>query len=192
MPHIDPLTLAGNDFVRLAESVNTAEYEVPSTCDDWTVADLIGHVVNGCRMTGVLMGGGSALDATAAGAEPIEGPLLDALRAASALQAAALASPQLDQIVVHHPVIDMTGRQLLGLRIVEFTVHAWDLAQSLGLDHTVDTRLADLSWMVMEPLADFTADLGVFGPGSTGKLPSGATAMERVLDATGRRVATDG
>ena len=40
----------------------------------------------------------------------------------------------------HVTGIDMSGDQLLGFRIVDMTMHAWDLSRSLGLDESLDAE----------------------------------------------------
>jgi uncharacterized protein (TIGR03086 family) len=44
--------------------------------------------------------------------------------------------------VVHHPVGDRSGRELLGMRFLDLALHAWDLARSLGTNERIDPDLA--------------------------------------------------
>ena len=42
---------------------------------------------------------------------------------------------------VHHPTGDRSGRELLGMRILDVTVHAWDLACGIDADRRLDRTL---------------------------------------------------
>ena len=84
-------------------------------------------------------------------------------------------------------MIEMTPQLLAEIRLVEFVVHRWDLARSIGADDVVDARHAELAWAAMEPLAEVAGTLGVYGEGPSGALDASNTAAERLLDLTGRR-----
>jgi hypothetical protein len=81
----------------------------------------------------------------------------------------------------------MTVTQLIETRLVELVVHGLDLSRSVGKAIEIDRAVAEVAWSAMAPLADFTAALGVFGPGPSGEVGDGATATDRLLDVTGRR-----
>jgi hypothetical protein len=49
-------------------------------------------------------------------------------------------------VVVHHPAGDRTGWVLLLQRVVEFAVHAWDLARAIGADERLDERVVEFLW----------------------------------------------
>jgi hypothetical protein len=42
---------------------------------------------------------------------------------------------------VHHPIGERTGRELLGMRVIDVTVHTWDLSRSVDADATLDPTL---------------------------------------------------
>ena len=138
-------------------------------------------------MTVALLGGATAEDAVAVAASPPGGSRPSALVAAIAEERAALSLSDLDDRQVLHPVVVMTGRQLLETRIVELVVHGWDLARAVGVAVEIDADVAEVAWAAMAPLADITGTLGMFGPGSSGALGEDATAVARLLDVTGRR-----
>jgi uncharacterized protein (TIGR03086 family) len=56
--------------------------------------------------------------------------------------AAVFAEPDALDRVAHHPVGNRSGLDLLRMRTLDLTLHAWDLARSLGLDETLDPELS--------------------------------------------------
>src|SRR4029453_5006656 len=40
--------------------------------------------------------------------------------------------------IAHHPIGDRTGAHLLAMRVLDVTVHTWDLARALNVDDTLD------------------------------------------------------
>lgn len=187
MNHSHALREAGDAFVGLATRIDTADLVRPSNCDEWTIGDLIDHVTRGCRMTVTLMSGASSSEALDERDQPIDGPLVPALLAAVDAQFESLTASTVGREVVHHPVADMTPEQLAGIRLVEFVVHHWDLARSLGVDHQIGDLHAGLAWETMAPLAGITASLGMFGDGASGDALASNDPLELLLDTTGRR-----
>jgi uncharacterized protein (TIGR03086 family) len=64
-----------------------------------------------------------------------------AFAATGAAMRAAFAEPGALDRVARHPVGSRTGRELLGMRIIDVAVHAWDLAHALGADDELDAEL---------------------------------------------------
>lgn len=187
MDLIEAVQEAGDEFVRLSETVAEADLANVSTCDGWSIGGVIEHVVAGCRMTVALVDGATADEALAVRAAAVGDPIVDCLRMEVDRQYRALAQPPAELAVVHYPLTDMTLTQLGELRLVEFVVHGWDLARSTGADDAIDERHARLAWAAIAPLADVTGSLGVFGAGGSGTLDDEASPALRLLDATGRR-----
>ncbi len=183
---LDLLGLAGRRFADTVAPVRADAWATPSVCDGWTVRDLVFHVVGGCHMAVALLAGADREGALAARDVPVTGDPATAVGAALVAQAAAFAASGAAGRVVHHPALDMTGAQLLDQRIVELTVHGWDVARSLGGDASIDERLAEAAWAMMEPLAPLAAAIGVYGAGPSGTLSEDASAEVRLLDVTGR------
>ena len=88
--------------------------------------------------------------------------------------------------VVHHPAGDRSGGLLLDMRIMDFAIHAWDLARALGSDETLDPDLVLLLWDVLPAMAPEMVEKGYFEAASL-VLPAGTSLMARVLHVTGRR-----
>lgn len=86
---------------------------------------------------------------------------------------------------VHHPAGDRSGRTLLEMRIMDFTVHAWDLAHAIGSDDSLDPGLVARLCDVLPALMPELAPSGYFRAAS-GQLPADASLKIRLLHLTGR------
>ena len=45
----------------------------------------------------------------------------------------------------HHPIGDRTGADLLAMRVLDVTVHAWDLARALNVDDALDSDAVEFA-----------------------------------------------
>jgi uncharacterized protein (TIGR03086 family) len=107
------------------------------------VRALVNHVIGGNRRYVMLLHGATAdeVDATRTrdhlGDDPVA---VFAATAADMVRAfhedGALAR------VAHHPIGDKTGAELLGMRVYDLVVHAWDLARGIGTDEALDPDAA--------------------------------------------------
>jgi len=179
---------AGSEFERRLADVTPDRLTRPSPCAEWSVRDLISHVVGESIMSVRLLHGADAKRAMVG----LDGDILGADASASFVKAAsaeyaAFKEPGAVERTVQHPSMDMPGAQLLGFRIGGLTLHAWDLARGCGGDETLDPELVEAVWAQLSPMAPFIAQTGVFGAGPSGKVGQGAPVQVRLLDLTGRR-----
>ena len=187
MDALDALTRSESEFLSRADQLTGEHWSMPTVCGDWTVDDLVRHLVGGSTMTVTGLTGAPKEQVIAASQCTTDADLLVAMRAAFAEQAAAMGAAGAMEMTVHHPAIDMTGEQLLGFRIVDMTMHAWDLARSLGFDERLDTELVAWTWDWLQPIAPFIGTLGMFGAGPSGTLTEDDPLDMRLIDLTGRR-----
>jgi uncharacterized protein (TIGR03086 family) len=155
--------LAGAELERRLTAVRAADLHLPSSCTGWSVHDLVNHVNGGGHRYLLLMRGARADELAGTrtqdhvGSDPLGGyrrwqqPLARAFSERGALDR-----------VVHHPAGDRSGSDLLRMRILDVTVHAWDLARSLGLDETLDHDLAGHLLTTCTYLVDELRDLGLY------------------------------
>lgn len=188
MDPLDVLARGAAGFATTLEQVGADQWSSPAGVGDWTVRDLVDHVIGGDRMSTAILGGGTRADGlaefarSAADVDPVA-----AFAGASSEMATAFATPGALDRTVAHPAMEMPGSQLLGFRIGEYGLHGWDLARSIGADDTIDLDVAQALWDLMEPLAPFLAATGMFGDGPSGTVPDGASLQLRLLDLSGRR-----
>ncbi|MCX6509678.1 MAG: TIGR03086 family metal-binding protein [Actinobacteria bacterium] len=188
MDNITALPIAAAHFESVTALVTSEDLAKPTPCGDWTVQQLLDHVVGGNTMSAALMGGASREDAIAllttavVGANRL-GAVQDSMRA----QSAAFSDPAALELIVQHPAMDMPGAQLLGFRVGDLLVHSWDLARAIGADETLDPEVVAVVATNIEPMRPFIGQVGMFGEGPSETLDDNADAQTALLDLMGRR-----
>jgi uncharacterized protein (TIGR03086 family) len=191
---MDALQMLGRARNEFGHRLGVPSFELAcaTPCDDWNVRDLVQHVIAGNRMAVVMLAGNSRADVDAArraitsrdqlGADPAR-----AFVESADAQAAAFARPGALEATCHHYVGDIPGTQLLGFRIGDLTLHAWDLARAIGDDETLDDDLVEWVYEAMAPLASTMGKTGLFGDGPSATLRDDVALQTRLLDLAGRR-----
>lgn len=158
--------------------VRSEQYDDKTPCTEWTVRDLLEHMI----------GAVAGLGAAAAGSPPATFVLGDdpAAQFEDAAAAALMAwrSPGvLDRIVDGGPG-PMPGRVLAGINLLDTATHAWDLATATGQPATLPDDVATAALEVS--LAIVTPELrpGRFAPAIAA--PDGADPTERLVAFLGR------
>jgi uncharacterized protein (TIGR03086 family) len=187
MTHDVNLTTSAAEFERRLRAIRPEQWDAPTPCGDWDVRELVRHVVKGNTMAANLLAGWTADQVRALFADPLSDDPIDEFLTGTKAQADALAEPGALERIVHHPAFDMPGAQLLNFRVGDLTLHAWDLARSIGADETLDPQLVQAVWDALAPMAPIIATTGVFGEGPSATVGEDAPLQLRLLDLTGRR-----
>jgi uncharacterized protein (TIGR03086 family) len=184
---VDQLAHALDVAEDLVAAVRDDQWGAPTPCADWTVRDLVNHLV-----------GGNLLFADALRGEPL--PPLEELRrnrdrlgddpvaafrvAADTLLVAFRQPGALDQVVTV-PVGTVPGIGALHLRLVETLVHGWDLARATGRPPGFPEALAEQELAFSRAkLADLPAGRTPFAPSQPA--PDDAPALDRLAALLGR------
>jgi uncharacterized protein (TIGR03086 family) len=122
--------------------VTVADLDRPTPCSEWTLGDLLAH------MTGQHHGFAAAArgqgdDLQHWRVEPLGAGAVDRYLAAAAELVEAFAGSQRDVLALPEISRDRAvPRQLaVGFHLVDYLVHGWDVARSLGLDYRPDPEL---------------------------------------------------
>jgi uncharacterized protein (TIGR03086 family) len=180
------LEIAGLSLERRLSEVGDDQLARPSACTGWSVYDLVNHVNGGGHRYLLLLRGAPAdqLAATRTQDHVRPDPLL-AYRRWQRPLVEAFAEPDALHRVVHHPVGDRSGLDLLRMRTLDLTLHAWDLARSLGLDDTVDAQLCGYLLSDCMRLVEELRGHGLYAP--AGEPPTGQVSLQHeLLQRTGR------
>jgi uncharacterized protein (TIGR03086 family) len=154
-------------------------------CADWTVRELINHIVVGNWWAAELAHGrtieevGSKLDGDQLGAVPLDAYDMSADAAAAAFETpGALDAPC---AVSYGPV---PGSVYAGHRFIDVLIHGWDLAVATGQDPSLDPALVDACWDEVGPQAAMFRASGMFGDDIA--FPAEADIQTRLLATLGR------
>jgi uncharacterized protein (TIGR03086 family) len=99
-----------------------------------------------------------------------------------AAQTAAFQATSALERLLDHPLGTISGREFLEFRVFDITVHAWDLARSLGVDERLDSALVEVVLGIVE---NGPPGMG-FGIDALGRTTASASPQARLLDLTGR------
>lgn len=180
MDLIDSLDQTFQHAHRVIGGVRPDQYDEKTPCEEWTVHDLLDHMI------GVVAG----LGAAAAGSPPTPGGFeLSTDPAAQFQQAAASAlaawrSPGVLERVIDGGAGPMPGRVLAGINLIDTATHSWDLATATGQPATLPDEIAAAA--LEESLATISPEIrpGRFGPEVAASGDAGVT--ERLVAFLGR------
>ncbi|WP_051898670.1 TIGR03086 family metal-binding protein [Sciscionella sediminilitoris] len=161
-------------------------WELAPPCTEWTVRDLVGHVLGGVQFLHSVIGNGQPPDERFAHEPP--GPLCgaDPLATWVAARTAAetdLAEAELDR--EHAGFGGLALREFLRIHTLDVTTHLWDLRTAAGLDRALPGDLLEATAAWVAENAEQVATGGLFAAALTP--PEGADAQTRLLAQLGRR-----
>lgn len=143
--------------VEVVRQVQPADLDRPTPCTGWTLRDLLTHMsVQHRGFAAAADGRGADPDVWAAPA-PLDDPVgeylaavpvvLDAF-AADGVPRRRFALPEIS------PTITFPGTVAIGFHFIDYVVHGWDVARSLGLDYALDQDLLDAALPVALAVPD--------------------------------------
>ena len=142
MDGFEALACANAEFERRLLLVRDSDWHRPTPCTEWDVRALVNHVVGGSRRHAMLLRGARAAQVYATRAEDHLGAdAMAAFVAGADMLLTEFGKPGALDRLVHHPIGDRSGRELLGMRIYDVTVHAWDLACAIDADRALEPAL---------------------------------------------------
>ncbi|HLG00142.1 MAG TPA: TIGR03086 family metal-binding protein [Acidimicrobiia bacterium] len=175
-------------YVRtIIHGIDSEQWDWPTPCDDWTVRELVNHVVTGNYWASELMAGktieevGDRLDGDILGIDPLAKYEDSAKLADHAFQEPGAMEKM--AAVSYGPV---PGEVYCGHRFVDTLVHGWDLAKATGQNTDLDPGLVDACLAVIEPQLEMLQGSGAFGD-ETIDVAADADPQTRLLAWTGRR-----
>lgn len=187
MPCMEPLEAfdrAAAAATAIVAGITDEQFDLPSPCTEWTVRQLVNHLVTGNLMTAAIVEGTAHPDRNVdrLGSDP-KAVFAESL----ATSRAAVRQPGLLERAVTTPMGEAPGSVLVHMRVAELLVHGWDLARATGRPTDLDPELAGSVlpfWQAR--LADRPRTLTPFG--EPRPVPDDATPADRLAAYLGRSV----
>lgn len=177
------LDAAEQVWSELQSQIGDAELAAPSGCADWTVRELINHVIGGAERYAMLLDGATAEDtATTRGRDYVADGAADTFRVFEARFRDAVARADLD-VPVDHRVARRPGRELFGMRVMELALHAHDLAVATDADWRPGDELGTYLLREASPLIEEFRAVGAVGAPTR---PHSDSPADRFLAFAGR------
>lgn len=177
-----------DDLTKLIAGIRPEQLDAPTPCDDWTVRDLLNHLVGAAHM----FGGAFAGQAPAGGDGRDAGDLVGddpvaAWAAAVQVIASGLDTPGALEREIPMPFGPTPGTIVFEILKFDTLVHAWDLATATGQPFDPPADVVEEAIGVAQLLiAPEMRNGQVFAAEVTA--PQGATPIQRLAAFTGRTV----
>lgn len=174
-------------FVETCASITDDQWDLPTPCTDWTLEPLVDHVTGGNRFTVDILRGIDGEDALAAATASFtpDHQVRSSAISSTEHQLQAFNSPEALDRLCSHLGAQLTGRQVLHIRIHELIIHTWDVAQSISPPTIIPQLL--VTWAVAELARPDSITIERFRIGPYEEPTDTHTAHEALLAAFGRR-----
>jgi uncharacterized protein (TIGR03086 family) len=185
----DQLREALDAVGQLIARIGPDQWSSPTPCTEWTVRDVVNHLVDGNRLAADVLNGEllpplEGLRARRA-IDYLEGDPLGAYRGSATALVDAFEVPGRFEQLVSLPVGTMPGRAAVVLRVTETLTHGWDLARGTGQTLEVPDELTDQALrFTVAQLPKIPAGRTPFAPPQPA--PDDAPALDRLAAALGR------
>jgi uncharacterized protein (TIGR03086 family) len=183
---------AEHEFTVRVHAITEDQWDAPTGCTEWTVAQLVDHLIDEHRWAAPLMHG-QDLEAAAKVVEgsrslPVDGGV-----------GANLAQEWDDAVTLSNEAFTAPGaldrevalsrgatpvRSYLEEMILDLTVHAWDLGQAIGYREPLPDDLVSATYSGVLAQGDLSGS-GMFAPPV--EVRDDASTIDKLVAATGRR-----
>jgi uncharacterized protein (TIGR03086 family) len=164
---------AADNFDRHYRAIADDQWDAPTPCGDWTVRELVDHVVHWQALTGAEVGAGTS-----------PGDSWDDVK--SAIETALEDPSNLEGVTEAEGFAGLPKHQALGIATGDVLVHSWDLARAIGADETLPIEAVEA---VQMGLSRFPPEMlrspNMFGPEV--EVADDASAQDKLLGFTGRQ-----
>jgi uncharacterized protein (TIGR03086 family) len=159
-----------------------SDWEGPTPDTEWTVRDLVAHVIEEQQWVPWLLSGLSTNQAKSR-LKPLDSDLSYEWHRYSIAATAAWHDAEPDA-PVNLASDTVTTIEYLREQVSDVTIHAWDLARAIGAEEQLDEELIAAVWTVFEPQRDALEASGLFA--SPVPVADDAPLQSRLLALTGR------
>jgi len=176
---------AVEEFGTRVRAVADDQWELPTPCSDWSVRQLVNHLVYENRWTVPLMNGraivevGDRFEGDLLGDQPKQAWDESSAEAVEAVGADGALDRNVDLSSGPTPATEYVSQLF-----ADHLIHAWDLARAVGADERLDPELVDACAAWFASMEDLYRSIGAIGPRAG--TPPGADAQTILLAAFGR------
>ncbi|MDA3625990.1 TIGR03086 family metal-binding protein [Saccharopolyspora sp. WRP15-2] len=190
MSEAQHLSSAASALAGVVAGIEPGQLTAPTPCTEYTVRDLLNHLL----FWGPSLEAGARKEAVPppaaaeADVDLTEGDWQQAVAQQLDRTARAWSAPGAWTGTTHMGgPTELPASLVGGMVVLEFAVHAWDLAKATGQDLALDEALLDYARGVATETAEQGRQMGVFG--AEVAVPESAPALDRLLALTGRNPA---
>jgi uncharacterized protein (TIGR03086 family) len=183
-------TAAVDEFGTCVRAVADDQWDAPTPATEWSVADLVGHLVSEHRWAPPLMHGHDLdaatkiVDSEEAAHDVPSGPALAAEWAeVSRASASAFGEPGALERTVALSRGPTPASQYLVEMVFDLVVHSWDLGTAIGRSSPAPTDTVEFLYTQVKDMGDLSRT-GVFDPPVP--IPGDASTFDKLLAQTGR------
>jgi uncharacterized protein (TIGR03086 family) len=135
--------------VEVVNQARESDLDRPTPCADWRLGQLLGHMI------GHHQGWAASLTGAPVGAEvwdrtDFDGDMHETYRSAAAAVTAAFEQAELPEKIEVYGYGTIPIRTVLGMHIVDYVVHGWDVAAAIGSDTVPDQELTEAAFAIMK------------------------------------------
>lgn len=177
--YVEALAVFGNAVRDVADH----EWDLPTPCPEWTVKEIVAHVVLGEAALPSVLAGDSTVTQAAFGPDLLGPSPLTTWRGTALRAIETARQPGVAERVFDLDMGAVTGEQLLNYRITDNVVHAWDLNVGVGRPEPIADPQAEWLLDFWLPAAAEMGDSVFFAKPVE---PLGDTASDRLLALLGR------
>jgi uncharacterized protein (TIGR03086 family) len=184
---IDQLVEALDVTGAVIAGIDDRQWDCPTLCTEWTVRDVVTHLIDGNRRSAALLGRPTAEERR----PDAPGGLVASYRDSATALANAYRQPDALTKVVTVPFGTVPGSVTLQLRLVEALVDGWDLARATGQQVRFPDGLAEAALSFSQAAsAQIPPGRTPFGPPQP--VAAKAAAIDRLAGYLGRPIPDGG
>ncbi len=147
---LEALARINQTFVETCMTIQDRQWNLSTPCSEWTLRQLVDHVIGGNRFTVLILGGASGQDALAAAVASFdrEDNAISSAAISASEQLGAFRSPGALDVACQHLDAMLPGRQILRIRIHELIIHTWDIMETINPPALIHPE--SVSWAIGE------------------------------------------
>jgi uncharacterized protein (TIGR03086 family) len=183
LPSVEQLTRALGAVGNLIAGVRPEQWSAPTPCTDWTVHELVNHLVGVNLVFAAIINDQVPPER---GADHLGDDPVSAYHDSGVALQTALAQPGVLERTYHGPFGAATGAERLHLRLADLLAHGWDLAQATSQPAELPEDLAEQALTFARKQLSTQPRTGRFAAAHT--VAEDAPAIDRLVAFLGRPV----